>query len=76
MSSSTISLGFDDFEWSVDVEVECEICLGLVSECEFLDLLGSVWLVGDTPIFKSKMILAIHFLLTVNREHGIDSQSF
>lgn len=75
VSCSTISLSFNYFEWSIDVEVESKICLGLVCECEFLDLLWSVWLVGDTPVFKSKMILTIHFLLAVNREHGIDSQS-
>ena len=75
MRCSTISLGFNYLERSIDVHVEGKICLGLVSEGEFLDLLWSIWLVGDTPVFKSKVILSVHLLLAVNREHGIDCQS-
>lgn len=70
MHCSTICLSLDNLKWAIYVKVKRQISLGVVSECELLNLSWSI-LALNRPEFKSHVILAIHLVLSINRKKWI-----
>ena len=72
MTGATVGLGADNFERSVDVQVEGEISLRLICERQLLDLLGCADLVGHGPVLESQVVLPVHLDLAVYGQHGVN----
>ena len=54
-----ISLRFDDFKWPIDAEVESEVGLRIVGECQFLGHIRC-FIGCDGPFLNLNLFTAIH----------------